>query len=1150
MSSLEAASSPQAPFAGYVELHAKSFYSFGTGASHTHELLAQAKVFGYGALALTDTNLCGALEFARLANSLGIQPITGGELTLLDGARIVLLAKTREGYANLSRLFTLANAVDRREPRLDPAHLPNHAAGLILLTGGRDGPLARLIEAGRYHTALALLREYAAWFGGCGEDGASSEDGGCGAGKDRGAGNRAAVYVELQQNFLRGDTKRNRELARLARDADVPVVATNDVHYHAPERYRLQHALEAAKRNITIDQALPHLKPNHHLHLKSHARMESLFKDFPEAIANTGRIAEQCTFDLSTDLGYTLPDPAVPEGFTLTQYLRSLCETAAVRRYGAITAQVQARLDEEFDLIERHNLAGFLLLYREIVGIAQQIMVERGLVDPATPLEERPPGRGRGSSVALLVGYLIGISHVDPLKWDLTLERFISADMTMLPDIDLDFPRELRDPLLERVHRHFGPEYAVLAGAVATYSVKGIIQDLGKALGLPKEDLSLLSKQLHSHHADNLKAEMLALPAFKEKVNAAGWRDLIALGPALMDAPKGLGQHVGGMILSDTPISALAPIRAGAMEGRFIMDWNKDSVADANFAKIDLLSLPVLDQIEEALDLIAAREGKRPDLSRIDPADPQVYDMINAGRSIGIFLLQSPAQLKMGQRLRSRTLLDLAYQVALIRPGVGVQGSAVSQFVERYRHGVAWDYDHPLEQRALERGYGIIVWQEQVVQLIMDVGGMTAAQADEVRRAFGKPNNAHLIAMHWQQFLEGARSKGVSEPIAEKIFAKLNGHYMFPESHSHAFAITAYQAAWLKRYYPLEFFIGLMNNQPMGFYPLETLKQDAQSFGVPFRNPCVNRSQAQCTPLAGAVLLGLRFVRNVGEEAAQGIVAERESGGPYTGASDFVRRTGVKPKAVQSLVQAGAFDEVGGLNGSTPASSPHPQKPHLQNPQDTPTALQTPNPQDETALRKTPASEKTLASEKTQNLHIAPNPQETQNRREALWDAGLAIRPGKNGQRAFAVATADKVPRLTDFDDFERMVGEYATMGIYPKGHLMEHFRPALGPEVLPTVAIEDVKEGERIQVAGWPVARQHPRGRDGTVFVTIEDEVGSVQLILWPRVFARYRRALGSQVILATGEVSRWDGTTNVIVSAVRALDTTVPMPASHDWH
>ena len=283
------------------------------------------------------------------------------------------------------------------------------------------GRWPRLVEAGRHQTALALLKEYVEWYGNPGQDGDLVED------RDLVEYNHGAVYVELQQNLLRGDTKRNSELARLAQDSGVPVVATNDVHYHAPERYRLQHALEAAKRNITIDQALPHLKPNHHLHLKSHTQMAHILKDLPEAIANTVKIAEQCAFDLSTDLGYTLPDPAVPEGFTLIQYLRTLCETAAVRRYGAITVQVKERLDEEFDLIEKHNLAGFLLLYREIVGIAQQIMVERGLVDSETPLEERPPGRGRGSSVALLVGYLIGISHVDPLKWNLTLERFISA---------------------------------------------------------------------------------------------------------------------------------------------------------------------------------------------------------------------------------------------------------------------------------------------------------------------------------------------------------------------------------------------------------------------------------------------------------------------------------------------------------------------------------------------------------------------------------------------------------------------------------------------------------------------------------------------------------------------------------------------------
>ena len=764
-------------------------------------------------------------------------------------------------------------------------------------------------------------------------------------------------------------------------------------------------------------------------------------------------------------------------------YLRRLCLEAAQRRYGAVSRQVRERLDEEFRLIRRHGLAGFLLLYREIALLAQEVMEEKGLAHPETPLEERPPGRGRGSSVALLTGYLIGISHVDPLKWDLTLERFISEDTSLLPDIDLDFPRALRDELIRRVHRRFGPDNAVLAGAISTYSAKGIVQDLGKALGLPKEDLKRLSRQLHSHDGAGLREEMLALPGFRDSVDSPGWRELVELAPQLMHAPRSLGQHVGGMVLSSSPIPEMVPVRAGATEGRHIMDWNKDSVADANFAKIDLLSLPVLDQLEEALDLIEARDGKRPDLGRVGPDDPLVYDMINAGRSKGVFLLQSPAQLKMAQRLRSRNLLDLAYQVALIRPGVGVQGSAVSQFVERYRHGASWEYDHPLEKRALERGCGIIVWQEQVVQLIRDVAGMTAAQADEIRRAFARPNNEHLIARHRRRFLEGARGKGVPEDLAERIFAKINGQYMFPESHSHAFAVTAYQAAWLKRYHPLEFFVALVNNQPMGFYPVETLKQDARRFGVPFLNPCVNRSGVDCLPFEDSVLLGLRFVKDVGEASAKLIVEERERHGPYAGAADLVRRTGLKPQTVESLVLAGAFDSL------------------------------------------------------------------SSNRRQALWEAGLGIRAGRNGQRAFPAGVNRDAPELADFTEYEKMAGEYRVMGIYPRGHLMQFVRPTLGPQVLPTAAVDHVGEGEEILVAGWPIARQHPRGEDSTVFVTIEDETGDAQLVLWPRVFHRSRRQLGSHVLLVRGAVSRWDGAASVVASEVRGIHPRVPMPAAHDW-
>ena len=1044
---------------GYVELHAKSFFSFGEGASHVHELATQAVEYGHPALALTDTNLCGALEFANLAATLGLKPITGGELTLSDGSGLTLLAKSRTGYSNLSQLFTFANQTDRREPRLDPAYLSKHADGLIALAGGRDGRLSKLLMDGRYSEAKTCLRQLMDWYG--------SE----------------SAYVELRRNLLDGDTRRNRRLVGLAGETGARLVATNGALYHAPGRYRLQHALVAIKYNRTIDGSLRHILPNDQSHMRSSAEMKTLFADCPEAVEATLEIAERCEFDLSSDLGYTLPEPDVPEGYTPMSYLVRLCYEAAARRYGSITGRIESRLQEEFRLIERNGMAGFLLLYREIALLARGVMEDRGMVDPETALEERPPGRGRGSSVALLAGYLVGISHVDPLKWELTLERFISERSDSLPDIDLDFPRAIRDELIERVHSRFGSAFAVLTGAISTYRSRGVIRDLGAALGLPEERLKLLASRMHDEDMSALGEKMRETPEFRDSLKTVGWRNFAELAPQLMGAPKSLGQHVGGMVLSSSPIPDMVPVRAGATEGRHIMDWDKDSVAVAGFAKIDILSLPVLDQMEEALDLIDKSGGERPDLARIVPTDPDVYDMINEGRCKGVFLLQSPAQLKLARRLLSRNLLDLAYQVALIRPGVGAAESAVSRFVERYRRGAEWECDHPLEERALARGYGIIVWQEQVVHLLMDVGGMSASEADGARRAFTKSNNGHLIAMRRRRFLEGALNRGVDRETALKIFQKVNGRYMFPESHSHAFAITAYQAAWLKRRHPLEFFVALMNNQPMGFHPVETLKQDARRFGVPFLNPCVNRSESSAIPENGSVLLGLALVKDVGAESAKLVVEEREERGLYIGAGDLVRRTGLRPRAVESLVMAGAFDR------------------------------------------------------------IAPN------RRQWLWDAGLYASPGRNGQATLPLSMEGSVPNLADFSEEERMAGEYRTMGIYPRGHLMQFVRPRLASEAMTCAEVEKLGDGDFAIVAGWPIARQHPRGRGGTIFVTLEDETGDTQVILWPGVYAEYRRELNSQVVLVKGRISARDGAVNLIASEVRAIRSGVRMPRSHDW-
>ena len=1043
----------------YAELRMKSFYSFGEGASHVHELVARAKELGLERLALTDTWMSGSLEFARECRGLGLVPVTGLELMLDGGVRVGLLACDRVGYSNLCRLLSMGARSERRRPVVDRSMLAAHCEGVLLLTGGRRGVLEPALDCGGMAAGLRLVDELREWFG------------------------PERVFLELQDNFVEGDRARNRRLALLGRQSGLELVATNDVHYHDWRRYRLQNVLAAGRLNVTLDRAVEGLHVNGHLCLKSPAAMARLFEEYPEAVLNTVEVAGLCRFDLCSDLGYRLPDPGVPEGYTPDSWLRQVCLEAAVVRYGGVSAEVMARLERELELIRMHGLAGFLLLYRELAMMAGDIAWgDSGLSESA--LTRPSPGRSRGSSVSLLVGYLIGVSHVDPLAWGLGLERFISEDTSVLPDIDLDFPRGLREELILRVHERFGSEYGVLAGAVSRYRLRGAVREIGRVLGLGREEISSVCRTF-GHGGPGSVDEALAEAGVRAQ--GVGWSHLRELVPELVGAPRSLGQHVGGMVLSGVPLPEMVAVRPGAIPGRWVMDWDKDSVEWAGFAKIDLLSLPVLDQLEDAMDLVEARTGFRPDLTMVPSDDELVYRLIGEGRSKGVFLLQSPAQLMMGRRLKPVCLLDLAYQVALIRPGVGVQGSAVSLFVERYRNGAAWEYDHPLEARALRRGYGIIVWQEQVVELVMDVAGFTASDADGLRRAFTKVNSGPLVEAYWARFLEGASLKGVGRDVAERIFAKLNGQYMFPESHSHAFGVTAYQAAWVKAHHPVEFYCSLFNSQPMGFYPLESLKQDAGRFGVSFLNPCVNLSGVDCTVEDRSVRLGLRFVKDVGRDGAASVVAERDSGGPYCSPSDLVSRTGLSGDAVRHLVLAGAFDSLTGGR-----------------------------------------------------------------RREALWLAGLGFRPGRGGQRAFPGLSevASGSPELVEFGPWERMRGEYESMGVYPSGHLLEHLRPDLGPGVSTCAQAGAMADGESVTLAGWPVARQHPKSDADVVFVTVEDETGDMQLVVWPGVFERHRRDLGGEVIIVRGRVSVRDGCVGVVVEDVRAVRSGVGMPSGHDWH
>jgi error-prone DNA polymerase len=458
----------------YAELHCHSYYSFHDGASSLEELLLRAKELGYSALALTDhNNLCGAMRFAQLTRSLGIQGLIGAEVSLKGDHHLTLLARDRQGYRNLCHLITAAHSAGERDrPELDSSLLAEYASGLIALSGCPAGELPQLVTKARFSEARRLIQQYVDWFG-----------------KDN-------YYLEIQHNLVNGDTERIRRLLTLAREMGVKAAATGDVHYHIRERHQLQDCLVAIRHCKSLEETHRERRPNSEYYLRPLPDLESLFRHCPEALANTLEIAARCTLDLPRDLSYTFPDYQAPEGDTSDSYLEKLCYEAAVRRYGSITPEVRQRLDQEFDLIRKYKLAGFLLMYHEVIKLGREVMIAQGLSDPSLTLEENPPGRGRGSSVALLVGYLIGLSHIDPLKYQLSLERFLPADtMSNVPDIDLDFPRSIREDLILRTHQKWGWEKAALTGTIATYQVKGAVRDLGKALGLPEEEVDQMAKQ-------------------------------------------------------------------------------------------------------------------------------------------------------------------------------------------------------------------------------------------------------------------------------------------------------------------------------------------------------------------------------------------------------------------------------------------------------------------------------------------------------------------------------------------------------------------------------------------------------------------------------------------------------------------------------
>jgi len=1096
------------PISRYAELHAHSNYSFQEGASEIWDLLLTAKNIGLEAMAITDhDNITGAMEFSQAAKELGIKPIIGVEITLSRGLgepsgtkhlppnqpHITLLAETAVGYRNICLLTTRAHvdAEERKYPNLDPTLLKNHSQGIICLSGCRQGEISILVDNDDLKSARHAASKYLNIFG------------------------KEHFFMELQQNLVIGDLQRNQNMAKLANDVGVGIVATNNVHYHIRDRHRLNDSLIAIKHNKSLEASHRERRPNDQFFIKSTEEMSALFKTLPEAITNTTKIADRCEFDITSNSIYDFPSyEFLPSGHTESSYLRKICEEAAVRRYGSLKTNVVTRLDQEFILLEKHQLIGFVLQYYDIIKIAREVQEDLGLVESGLPIEENPPGRGRGSSVALLTGYLTGLSHIDPLEFGLRLDRFLpetyDGEKLPPPDIDLDFPREIRAELILRVHERWGYERAVLTGMISTYRTRGAIRDLGKALGIANDDLIRLSKHIDGQNPiANLTKEITELAEFQDHIDAPVWQMLLELAQQLNHFPKYLAQHPSGMILSAKPLSETVPLQRSAIDGRYICQWDKNTSSDVGFVKIDFLALGALSQLSETLELIYKQTEQKIDISRINFEDSAVYSDIHNADTIGVFQIESAAQMQTVTRLRPRNLTEMAWEVGAVRPGVGVNDGVTILIRRHMGKDPNWQFDHPLEKPALERTYGVPLYQDQLCELAMHVGGMSGIEGEQMRRAFTRKNNDRHIE-HWKEkFIGGALMNGVSMEVAEKIFGKFHGLYQFPEAHAFAFGVTAYQMSWLKHYYPLEFFIGLFNNQPMGFYNVETLKEDAGRHKVKVLGPDINLSGEKAHSESGALRMGLTHVRKISTSTASFILKERSiiSGkGPFISLADFISRTGIPLEILNSLSAAGALDSFDGL--------------------------------------------KINANERSQsgcNSNIT-----TVDRRLLRWESGLRHRrrgEKKDGSRQLALEMPieQDMVALPKENEWERMIGEYATIGMYPEGHLMTQIRSHLPSKVAQSNELRNYANGEQISVAGLVIRRQRPSSK--TIFLTLEDEFGHSPLLIWARDYKRLKPLIKHSLILATGNVSRREGTMNIIVQTIIPIPKSIPKFDSHDW-
>ena len=1077
----------------YVELHAHSSYSFLDGASLPEELAMAAAELGYEAFTLTDhDNVCGALELAGACEGLGVRPIHGAELTVSDGSgpfHVTVLVESAVGWRNLCRLITEGHAGTRPRPDRNPrppsvplTALEGHAEGLVCLSGcARDGALAGIFEraggrppASAARRAEEIGRRLVRAFGG------------------------ERFRVELQRPLWRHDRARNRWLATLAERLGSRCVATGNVHAHSPSRAALQDALVAVRHGGALEEVEAERRGNASGVLAPAAEMAARFCDYPDAVAESARLGERLRFDLRHELGYRYPGAEDPEA---DETLAEICRARLEHRYAGRPERREAerRLEEELRVIRSLSLSGFFLLHFDLLELAREVAAEvRG---PSAARSLLPPGRGRGSSVSSVVCYLTGLSHVDPVRAGLFLGRFLNDEISEIPDIDLDFPRDIRERLIPRVHERYGHERSALVAAFSTYRSRGAVRDLGKALGLPPAEIERAAGMVDVYARPGEIERDLVEALGAARASSMRWRTLARLAHEAWGLPRHVSQHPGGMILSTRPLIDLCPVQPAAMEGRQLVQWDKDSCADAGFLKIDLLGLGMLSAVERCVDEIARARGETIDLSRIALDDRDVFAEIRAAETTGAFQIESRAQMQMLPRSRPESLDDLIVQVALVRPGP-IQGGAVHPYLERrklLRADPSYEipYEHPDLEPILSDTLGAIVFQDQVIQVAMALAGFSAGEAEGLRRAMSRKRSETALLDHRERFISGATGRGVDGEVAERVFDQVRGFsgFGFPKSHAAAFALLAYQSMWLRVHYPPELLCALLNEQPMGFYPPDALVHEAQRRGVAVRPADVNQSAVECRVETRdgddpAVRIGIGYVKSVAAEEAQALVGARERGGSYVDLADLASRSGMGRDGLERLAWAGACESLG-IAAHT--------KPGL--------------PRDEVG----------------------------NGRRRDLWRIGVArgARQARGGSAQLSLPLPlPAPPDLRPLDSWERIVADYASTGITLGEHPMELLRGELDPAVARTAELESAAHGAVVAVAGLVVARQRPATAKGVVFMLLEDESGTVNIVVPPPTYERCRLTVRTAAYaLVQGRLEHREDVVNVVAVNVTAL-------------